>query len=290
MFSKKVLVTGATGRIGREVVRLLEKADATVVAAMRHPDEGKDLFGAEVDLVHLDFMDPKTFQGAVEGCQRLFLLRPPAISDTQSTLNVLIDIAFENGVEHVVFVSVAGAENNKWVPHHKVEQHLKRGEGSYTILRPGFFSQNLETYLEDIVEDDRIYLPAGNGSVAFIDTRDIAEVAATCLLESEHSNQEYLLTGQECLSFYEVAQILTEELGRHIVYQPASILGYLWHLWKNNIRGVKAFVYTFLHADLRRGSAEKIDPTLKELLRREPWKMREYVRDYRRLWMKRSRG
>lgn len=165
----------------------------------------------------------------------MFLLRPPAIANTKQTLNVFLDVARSQGVSQVVFISVAGAGDNPLVPHHTVERHLRAGPAGWTILRPGFFAQNIgDAYRQDIVNDDRIFLPAGSGRVAFLDVRDLAEVAANALINpADYRGQTYTLTGLEAYSFTEVAGILSQELSgsedRTIRYQPASILAYLVH-------------------------------------------------------------
>ncbi len=160
----RILVTGATGNVGREVVRALLGRGFPVRAT-----GASDASGESCERVPLDFSRAETFERALHGCGAVFLLRPPAIADVRSTLNPFIDQARAMGVDHIVFLSVAGARTNRLVPHHAVEQHLIAGKGAYTILRPGFFAQNLgDAYRRDIVEDQRLYVPAGRGRVAFL--------------------------------------------------------------------------------------------------------------------------
>lgn len=279
-----VLVTGATGNVGREVVRALVARGMCVRAATRglaKTTEGS----AGVATVRLDFADPTTFDAA-DGVRAVFLVRPPAISDTKHTLVPFIDEARRRGVEQVVFLSVAGAAHNILVPHHAVERHLAPTRG-WTILRPGFFAQNLEdAYRRDIIEDARIYVPAGRGRVAFVDVRDIAELAATVFESAgSHDRQAYTLTGSEAIGFTETAAHLSEAIGRVIRYQPASIVGYLAHLRQRGAPWAQAGVQAVLHAGLRFGQAERVDPTLAQLLGRPPRNMRQYVQDRRAVWL-----
>ena len=181
---EKILITGATGHAGREVVSSLISLgkESLITVTSRDPEKTTKSQGNQ-EIRHLDFQKPETFKPAVQGCSSIFLMRPPAISNTKDTLNVFVDEARKEGVNHIVFLSVAGAADNKLVPHHSVEQHLMSGPNDWTILRPGFFAQNLESaYRQDILEDDRIYVPAKNGEVAFIDLRDLGEIAADILL------------------------------------------------------------------------------------------------------------
>ena len=275
-----ILVTGASGNIGSALVRVLRERGAVLKAAARSDTEG------DRSSMALDFLDPRTFAPAVDGCDAVFLLRPPAISKMRSTLNVFIDVARRVGVKQIVFVSVAGAERNTLVPHHAVEEHLKAGPSDWTILRPGFFAQNLTgAYRRDIVEDERIYVPAADGRVAFIDARDVADVAATALLGgSRHLGQQYLLTGPEPLSFYDVAGLLGLALKRPIRYQPAGVLGYAAHLAHQRIPAMQILVQTILHVSLRKGGAELVDATLADLLGRPPRSVREFIQDHRALF------
>ena len=274
-----ILVTGASGNIGSALVRVLRERGAAIKIAAR-----SDIAGAAPSMA-LDFLDPRTFAPAVDGCYAVFLLRPPAISKMHSTLNAFVEVARREGVTHFVFVSVAGAERNTLVPHHAVEAHLKAGPSDWTILRPGFFAQNLTgAYRRDIVEDDRIYVPAGDARVAFIDARDVADFAATALLGGpRHLGQQYLLTGPEPLSFHEVANLLALELERPIRYQPATVLGYATHLAGQRIPAMQILVQTILHMSLRNGGAALVDATLTDLLGRPPRGMREFIRDHKAL-------
>lgn len=256
-----ILVTGATGNIGRHVVSKLQ--------ALKHPIRiAKRSQASAPDAVLLDLSNPETYVAAIHGCGALFLLRPPAISNTKKTLNVLIDRAYEAGVRHIVFVSVSGAENNSIVPHHAVEQQLIHSGKSYTILRPGFFSQNIETaYRNDIVTDNRIYLPSGTGLINFIDTRDIAEVAVQSLVDPKsHNGNAYTLAGSRAVTFHEVAEILSNALNRPVTYQQASSLGYFMHVVRQGTPWIQALVQTILHRGLRSGQANIEDATAQSYL------------------------
>lgn len=284
--SHPILVTGSTGNAGREVVRALLARGEAVRAAGTRPTVIRDRFGDAVEPVHLDFRDPSTFDAAAAGCRALFLLRPPPISKVGPTLNRFVDAARASGVGQVVFLSVAGAEQNRMVPHHGVETHLQERGGDYTILRPGFFAQNLQdAYCRDIVEDRRIYVPAGRARVAFVDLRDVAQVAASALLDpAPHRGQGYTLTGPAAHSFEEVAQSLTRETQTEIAYVPASWPGYMWHLRTRGLPMPQILVQTVLHVGLRFGQAEEIDPTLERLLGVPARTVVDYIRDHRDRW------
>ena len=180
MTDAPILVTGALGNVGGATVTALLHRGERVRAADLDTDALAQRF-PDAEAVRLDFLDPTTFEPALAGCRALFLLRPPPISRVKPTLNRLIDVAAQRGlVEHVVFSSVEGADTNTIVPHHRVETHLRASALPWTILRPGFFAQNLtDAYRLDIRDDHRLYVPAAHGRVAFIDVADLGKVAAT---------------------------------------------------------------------------------------------------------------
>lgn len=281
-----ILVTGATGNLGGAAARSLIAAGLPVRVAGTDANRLAGLFPG-IETAMLDFRRSETFDAAVTGARAIFLIRPPAVARVGPTLNKLIDVAGRNGVGHVTFVSVTGADTNRIVPHHRVEEHFRTANIPWTVLRPGFFAQNLaDAYRSDIRHDDRIYLPAGEGRVAFVDTRDIGDVAATVFADpARHRAAAYTLTGAEAIDFSQVAALLTEVLGRPITYQTASTVGYLRHLRSQHLPLAQSLVQTLLHAGLRRGQAEQVDPTLPRLLGRSPRTMAQYVHEHRELWL-----
>jgi uncharacterized protein YbjT (DUF2867 family) len=280
--STQVLVTGATGNVGSAVVRALLAKGMAVRAAGSDLARLRLLLGPQVAVAQLDFYQPATFAAALMGCERLFLMRPPAISQVRRTLLPFLDTARALGVRQVVFLSVQGADKKPLIPHHAVERHLQAGPPQWTLLRPGFFAQNLgDAYRRDLTERGRLYVPAGAGRVAFIDVRDIAEVAALALHDpSAHYGAAYTLTGPSALGFAEVAQLLSHKLARPIRYQAASLLGYLLHLRRQGMPLSQAIVLTILHFGLRLGQAATVDNTLQRLLGHPGRTLANYVEDH----------
>ncbi len=250
-------------------------------------DPMAERFGPDVEAVRLDFQDPATFGPVLDGADRVFLIRPPAISRVGPTLNAFIDAARAAGVDHIVFSSVAGAESNKIVPHHRIEKHLMDSGVAWTMLRPGFFSQNIATaYRYDIVGGNRIYVPAGDGLVAFIDAADIGQVATVTLTTDGHEGAAYHLTGPEAVTFTQLASLMSEVLGRTIRYEPASVLGYFRHLRGQGLVIAHATVQTVLHTGLRKGDAAPVTDTVTRLLDRPATDLRTYVTANAGLWAK----
>ena len=280
-----ILVTGATGNVGRPVALEAARLGAEVRAAVRDPARVGDALGDGVELVPFDFARRETFAPALDGVRAVFLLRPPAVANVAETLNVLIDMARDAGVEHITFLSVVGADRAKFIPHHKVEQHLMGSGVAWTMLRAGFFAQNLaDAYRRDIVEDDRIVLPAGRGAASWVDVRDVGEVAGRALVDGTVRGEAVVLVGPEKLDFHAVAELLTELLGRRIRYDAVSIPRFLAHCRSRGDAWGLGLVKTMLHVGLRFGRDDGVDPTLERLLGRRPRDLRTYIEDHVELW------
>jgi len=287
-----LLVTGAAGNVGGAVVDAALARGLTVTACDRNPTRLQGRWPESVRLVRFDFNDASSWPDAVHGQSTLFLLRPPAIADVARTLNPFADVARAAGVGHVVFLSVAGVERNRWVPHRAVEEHLRSAAIPHTNLRPGFFAQNLgDAYRRDIIEDDRLYLPAGRGLVNWIDVRDIAEAVAMILRSPEtHRGQNYTLTGPGPVAWTAVAATLSKVCARPIRYVPATVLGYVLHQRQRGLPPAAIAVQTLLHVLLRFGQGATVDPTLQRLLGRPGGSVHEYIREHASLWCRPDQG
>ncbi len=219
----QLLVTGATGNVGADVVRQLSGTDAHVRAAVRDPDRTDEPdWGANVNPVRFDFTDAATYGPALDGVDRVFLVRPPAISDVKTHIRPFIRACREAGVAKIVFLSLFGVERNPVVPHRTVEADVREVGIPHTFLRASFFMQNFSTaHRAEIRDRDEIFVPAGHGKTSFVDCRDVAEVAVRAL--TDETAEAYDLTGPEALDYDAVAEIFTEVLGRPITYRDPSL-------------------------------------------------------------------
>lgn len=227
----QVLVTGATGAVGSAVAESLLDKGVLVVGAVRHPADAARLRPG-LQPRHFDFsMSPAELDEAVAGCDGLFLMRPPAIVDVERFLFPVIDAALCHGIEHIVFLSLQGAQYHRGAPHYAVEQYLRRRAAPFTVLRPNFFMQNLSTtHAAPIRAHDDVFVPAGRSFTAFIDAYDVGRVAAAVLSEPGHLGRTYTLSGEQSLTYRRVAGMLSDVLGRSIGYRRPSEASYLAHL------------------------------------------------------------
>ncbi|MDU6431463.1 MAG: NmrA family NAD(P)-binding protein [Pantoea sp.] len=219
-----ILVTGATGRVGRHVVDQLISRDADFRVLTRDPAHAG--FPAGVNVIQGDLLDIGSLRAAFSGISTLFLLN--AVSADEFTQAIItLNIARECGIERVVYLSVFDAESAVNVPHFAVksgaERMLKAMDFSATILRPTYFIDN-EIMIREVIMDHGIYpMPIGNVGLAMVDARDIAEVAAIELIRREQAAgklplETINLVGPDTLTGTQAAAVWADVLGRSVVY------------------------------------------------------------------------
>lgn len=227
---KNILITGATGNVGFEVIRFLMKNDTTnkIIAGVRNINAAKKLFKdySTIDFVNFDFEQPETFDNALKNIDTIFLLRPPHISDIEKYFVPLMAKLKEHEVNEVVFLSVQGAEKSKVIPHNKIEKLIENYNMNHIFLRPSYFMQNLTTtLLKDIKNKRQIILPAGKAKFNWIDIENIGEISSIMLDRfSDFSNQTFELTGERNIDFYEVADLINTVIKRPISFSNVNPL------------------------------------------------------------------
>lgn len=286
-------VTGATGNVGLPALRSLCDTGRTLTrAATRSGHETRDLEVAPNDEVPFDFTDPDTYEATFAGTNSLFLMRPSHISDVEDAIFPAVDAAIEHGVEHIVTLSVMGADTNPFLPHRRletyVEQHASNPDNDlhYTHIRPGFFMQNLSTHHRAGIRDlDEIIVPAGDGRANFVDTRDVGELAACVLLEgAPHFNTAYEPTGSQTYDYHQVSDILADVLDRKIAYNRPGYLRYIFHMTSKGYGTGFVLFSCLLHSVVRFGWSERLTDDIQDVLHRQPRTMREFIRDHADLW------
>lgn len=217
-----ILITGATGTVGREVVGELRRLGASGVRALvRDPARASFIRDAGFEIAEGDFDRPETLDAALGGVGTALLLTPPS-PHTYAQQRDFIEAAKRAGVRRVVKLSALGADAGapegfgKW--HGQAEDSLKASGLGWTILRPNFFMQNLLGQAQSIKSQGAIYQPGGDARASFIDARDIASVAARALADEGHEGKTYTLTGPAALSYGEAAAKISEAAGRPVRY------------------------------------------------------------------------
>jgi uncharacterized protein YbjT (DUF2867 family) len=216
-----ILVTGATGHVGSQLVELLAEAGTPARALIHSPDKAAPIQRLGLETALGDFDQPDTLDAAMAGCDHLFLLSPPNPGQPEQERNV-IDAAKRAGVADVVKLSVPGAAPNAGVVfgrwHAQIEQYLAQSGLAHTLLRPSYFMQNFLMSAQPVAEQGVLYGTTGEGRISYIDTRDIAAVAAQVLTGPGYHGTSYTLTGPEALTAAEVAERLSAVIGRQVRY------------------------------------------------------------------------
>ncbi len=288
MMIEKFLVTGATGRVGSVVFKMLKKyatKESEIIAGDIDESRMKEMHGKNVFFRELNYDKPETLKSSLEGITKIFLMRPPQIEKIKKYMAPFIKLASKSGVKHVVFLSIIDA--NPMVPHFHVEKYIKKYNIPYTMLRCSFFMQNLDMVHGEVIKKELdIYVPAGKGKTSFIDARDIGEAAAICLTNSEkYVGTMPPLTGSEALDYHEVADKMTEILGLPIKYSDPEPKDFV-NKMVNEYGFPKdyASVMKMIYWVVRSGRAAKIFPDLEEILGRRPRLITEYIKDYQSSW------
>jgi uncharacterized protein YbjT (DUF2867 family) len=279
-----ILVTGASGTVGREVAKRLAERGAPARLALRDPSRGVE--GADaLERARFDFHDPSGFEGALRGVDRVFLLRPPQLADVRRDFDPFLVAMLQAEVKRVVFLSVRGAERNPLLPHRRIEKALERSGLAWTHLRPNDWMQNFATvHRDDIRTRGEIWAPAGKGRASFVDARDVAEAAAAVLTEEGHGGRAYPLTGGEELDLDEVAALLSQVLGRRVSYRNPGVVAFLRHVRAAGRPLSLGLVMTGVYTIARLGLAAGVSPELERLTGRPPTPFRSFAEDHAAVW------
>jgi uncharacterized protein YbjT (DUF2867 family) len=217
-----ILITGATGNIGKELVHDLtaRKADFKVMARSKEAAKAFEAKGIKVAMG--DYEHSGSYTDALAGVDQVFLLTVPR-PDITRLEGEFLKACKAKGVKHIVRLSALGA--NPYVSsgllrcHGRCEAQLEDSGLAWTILRPSFFMQNLGNFMgPSVAKESTLYSCAGGAIVPWVDTRDIAAVAGTVLTSKGHEERIYEITGPEPLTYTDVAERLSAAMGRRIAY------------------------------------------------------------------------
>ena len=214
----KILVTGGTGRVGKAVAASLQTKGVEVRVLTRQ--EGREASNG-IEYVKGDLQDPDTVRGALEGVDKLFLLVANVADELTQTL-LALDVAREEGIKHVTYLSVFKAQDFPEVPHsfgkNTVETSLRALGIPFTILRPGYFYQNDASLKAPLTGPGLYPTPIGTTGIAAVDIRDIADVAALTLTEDGHVGKTYNLVGPSPLDGPQAAAVWSKALSKPVNY------------------------------------------------------------------------
>jgi uncharacterized protein YbjT (DUF2867 family) len=278
-----ILVTGATGQAGSEVVRALQEHGHDVRAFVRDPDKAYSLFGDTVELATGDLADPRAVRAALEGSEQVVLSGPddPLRVEWESSL---IDAAASMGVRRIVKISSIVAEPGSavafWDWHGQVEHHLRESGVSAVILRSSFYMSNLLASADQVALEGRLYAPAGEARIAMIDPRDVGAAAAAVLSATGHDARTYVLTGPEAITYGQVAVALSAATARQVEFIDVPDDIATQGMIQSGLPGFAAEQIVNVFAMLRLGVAEQVTATVESLTGRPPRDFASFARDH----------
>jgi uncharacterized protein YbjT (DUF2867 family) len=289
-----LLVTGATGNVGNELVKQLTSFVSSNlkigIRAAVHSQNNVDKLAQHaksVEIVTMDYNKPETVAAALDNVSTLFLLTLPSLHMANTSLKVISE-AKKNGVEYVVKQSVFGADAEPGILigrlHRQEEKIIEESGIAYTFIRPSAFMQNLVNYFGYTIKtQNAIFLPVGEGKVSFVDARDVAAVAAKLLLrthDTRYDNTAISVTGSEALSYSQCAEVISKQIGRKIAHIDVTeedarkgLKGMGTEDWL-----VEAILEEFQQTKL--GNRSRASNTVEEILGRKPNSFGRFVNDY----------
>ena len=278
-----ILITGATGTVGSEVVKRLSAHGIQVRALTRDPRKAEAHPLPHVRFVQGDFEDVESMRRACAGVDRAFLVTN-STERTEHQQIAFTRVAHQSGVRHIVKLSQLHADTNspeRFLRYHGVvEAAIQASALTFTFLRPNLYMQGLLNFRQSIQEQSAFFAAAGDARISTVDVRDLADVAVAALTTAQHDNKIYALTGPEALTFTEMAHQLSRAIGRTITFvdvPPASMRTALADL------GFPAWQADGLleeFAMYRRGEAARVEPGVREALGQPPRSFDEFARDY----------
>ena len=275
-----ILITGATGKTGSATAKSLGEKGETFRALIRNEEkkEGLESLGGEVVIGSIENTD--VVNQSMQGVKTVLVLLPN--SESQLALEKqLVDSAKQAGVERIVKMSSIEATPDATSPipklHLESEEYIKQSGLAWTMIKPNFYMQNLLASAGTIKEQGKIFLPMGDGKTGMIDTTDVGKVLAKVLSEDGHESMNHEITGPEILSFYEVAEIFSQVLGKQVDYVDVPMDAYKETLGQflTNQRHLDAVIDLF--KGIAEGGIEDKTDTFNELMGETPKSLSQFL-------------
>jgi uncharacterized protein YbjT (DUF2867 family) len=280
-----ILVTGATGNNGTEILKLLSGRKERIRAMVR---ERKPIPGVrpcpELELAEADFGDVASLRRVLQGVQRAFLVTNSSEQVEEMQLR-FVALAREAGVRHIVYLSQLHAAPDsplRFLRYHAAVEKAIRASGmSFTHLRPNLYMQGLLMIGKSIASEGRFFAPAGDAKVSIVDVRDIASVAVAALTQSKHEGKTYNITGPEALTHAEMAEHLAKTLDRPITFVDIPEQQCRASLGAMQMPNWQADGLVEDYAHYRRGEAADISSAVREVTGKPPRTFSGFAHDYR---------
>lgn len=274
----KTLVVGASGTVGRLLVKELQDRGHDIVTTTSKAAQG-------ASQRHLNLITGEGLAQAFEGVARAFLLSPAGPTNQDELLKPLVDMACERKLQKVVMMTAIGVDADDHAPLRKAERHLEQSGLRYNIIRPNWFMQNFNTFwLDGIVKAQTIALPVGQARTSFVDARDIAATAAALLDGDAFDNQAFVLTGSDSLTHDEAAAILSEVTRTTIRFRDITPEQNRAQLLAAGMPPTYVELLVLLLGVVKAGYVAAPTDAVARITGRAPRTFAHYANDYRQAW------
>ncbi len=281
MKTEKILIVGANGTVGSEIVKILKASGHAIKATTSKAALTQD----GVEYVKVDLATGVGIHEAFDGVDKAFLLSPPGHADHYSILAPLIQEAKRRSLKKVVLMTAMGANASDSTPFRKAEIELENSGLDYNIIRPNWFFQNFNTFwVGGIKASNVIELPAGKALTSFIHTKDVSAVAAKLLTSDEFKNKDFDLTGPTAIDHAQVAKEISKVTGKSVEYKdtaPEKLGETLlsWGIPKDYVNFM-ILIFGFLKEGYNAGLTQNV----KLITGQNPKSLSDYVNEYKSSW------
>jgi NAD(P)H dehydrogenase (quinone) len=290
--SGSILVTGASGHLGRRVIELLaaRSGGTRVIAATRKPEGLSALAALGVEVRRADFDDEASLASAFQGVERVLLISTDSLDEPGKRSRqhaAAVRAVAAAGVEHVAYTSIVNPVNSKILlskDHADTEAELAKAGVPFTVLRNNMYSEYQLAPLQRAIASGKLVDAKASGKVGFVSREDCARIAAAVLAEPPSGNQVLDVTGPETLSSAELVKIANELSGRQLEHQPIPLSALLDGMVQHGLPRPIAEIYASFDAGTAAGDLDVKSDHVERFTGRKPVAMRDFLRENLAAW------
>ena len=250
-----------------------------MAAAARSVQRLKDLFG-EIEISEFDFEDASTWSSSLDNIEKVFFIAPQP--QPHESVKPFLQLAKDAGINHILYSSGRTTGGISGSPMNLVEELVKNSGLPFTIIRPGWFMQNFNSWIGASLPGDKaFYLPAGTSKTAFVDVRDVSAVAHAILESGSYIGETLALTSEAPLDHYQVASAISELTGVEIKYVDLPKAQYIQKLTEYGWSVESARFFGYIYELVASGCEEEVSSDVRRVLGRSPISFQQFLRDHK---------